>query len=76
MLKMYRHMNVKPYAIYWPNRASAMISLFGRPLLDYETTEGSVMDPDSLEMEPLPSYEVRRSAVQAAALDDETTRRE
>jgi hypothetical protein len=60
MLKIYRHMNTKPYAIYWPNKDSLRITLFGRPLLDYETTESLVLNPDSLEMEKIPAFEERR----------------
>lgn len=59
VLKIYQHMNVRPYAVYWPNRDSMRISFLGRPLLDYETTEYMALDPDTLQMEPLPSYEQR-----------------
>jgi len=55
MVKIYRHMNVKPYAIYWPNREAGSLSLLGRPLLDYEVTQGLVLDPDTLVMEPCPA---------------------
>ena len=50
MLKIYRHMNTRPYAIYWPDRAAQSMSYMGRPMLDYETVEHGVLDPDSLEL--------------------------
>lgn len=46
--KVYRHMNVMPYAIAWPDRDGA-VSLLGRPLLPYERTTLLVLDPDTLE---------------------------
>lgn len=61
MLKIYRHMNVRPYAIFWPNRESMRISLLGRPLLKYEVIEHLVLDPDTLKLEEPPSYELRNS---------------
>lgn len=64
MLKIYRHMNTRPYAIYWPNKDSLQVTLFGRPLLDYETTESLVLNPDTLEMEDIPPFEQRRKSHQ------------
>jgi hypothetical protein len=49
VLKIYRHMNTMPYAVYWPSRESKKVSFMGRPLLDYEMTSYLVLDPDSLE---------------------------
>ena len=49
VLKVYEFMNIQPYAVFWPNRASGAITLFGRPLLTYEVTSRLVLDPDTLE---------------------------
>lgn len=62
MLKIYRHMNTRPYAIYWPDRNSMKISYLGRPLLDYENPEYGVFNPDSLEIEKLPSFNNRQAS--------------
>jgi hypothetical protein len=48
LCKVYRHMNVMPYAIAWPDRHGD-VSLLGRPLLPYEQTSLLVLDPDTLE---------------------------
>jgi hypothetical protein len=47
IVKIYRHLNCMPYAVYWPTRADGGISVLGRPLLSYETTEYLVLDPDT-----------------------------
>jgi hypothetical protein len=49
VVKIYRHMNCMPYAVFWPNRKSQTITFMGRPLLRYEMTSYMVIDPDSLE---------------------------
>jgi hypothetical protein len=51
ILKIYKHMNAMPYAVYWPNRESSQISLMGRPLLPYEKAAFLVLDPDTLKTE-------------------------
>ena len=48
IMKVYRHANCMPYAVYWPSKESREVSLMGRPLLDYERTSYLVMDPDTL----------------------------
>lgn len=48
VLKIYEFMNLQPYAVYWPDRASGSITLLGRPLLPYEATSRLVLDPDTL----------------------------
>jgi hypothetical protein len=50
--KIYEHMNVAPFAVYWPNRASDRLTLLGRPLLDYEVPRWGKIDPDSIEFSP------------------------
>jgi len=50
VVKIYRHMNVTPLGVYWPTRASGKVSLLGRPLLHYETTQVGAIDPDTFEI--------------------------
>lgn len=54
ILKVYKHMNAMPYAVYWPTRASQGRSLMGRPLLDYEKSFYLMIDPDTLRTEDFP----------------------
>lgn len=51
ILKVYKHLNSMPYAVYWPSKESQTRSLMGRPLLDYESTTYLVLDPDTLKTE-------------------------
>jgi len=60
MIKIYRSMNTRPYSIFWPNRESLKVSFLGRQLLDYEKIDSKVLDPDSLELEDLPPYSLRK----------------
>ena len=46
MVKVYEHMNTHPFGIYWPDRPTGVISLFGRPLMDYEKPPSGCIDPD------------------------------
>jgi hypothetical protein len=48
LAKIYPHLNCRPVAIYWPNRASGSVSLGGRQLLEYEAHEFMTLDPDTL----------------------------
>ncbi len=48
IIKVYRHMNVLPHAVFWPSASAKSISLLGRPLLDYERSQYLVLDPDTL----------------------------
>lgn len=48
VVKIYRHMNVLPHAVFWPSVATNAVSLLGRPLLPYERSQYLVLDPDSL----------------------------
>ncbi|MDP1822767.1 MAG: hypothetical protein Q8L48_05985 [Archangium sp.] len=45
MVKVYRHVNVMPYAVYSPSRATGALTVFGRRLLDYERTHYLAFDP-------------------------------
>lgn len=49
VLKLYRHMNTMPYNVYWPNRESGKLTIYGRPLLSYEKNIHFALDPDTLE---------------------------
>lgn len=51
ILKVYKHLNSMPYAVYWPDKASHGRSLLGRPLLDYEMATYLLLDPDTLKTE-------------------------
>lgn len=50
IVKVYKHMNVMPYSVYWPSKESGQRSFLGRPLLDYEDNEYLNFDPDTLEV--------------------------
>lgn len=52
LVKIYRHMNARPIAVRWPDRASGKATLLGRSILDYETLDCPVLDPDTLEVTP------------------------
>lgn len=65
VVKIYRHLNSMPYAVYWPDRASNGRSLMGRPLLDYEMASYLMLDPDTLKTEdyvPIPARPVASNA--------------
>lgn len=48
VVKVYPHMNAVPFAVYWPDRASGRISVFGREVMAEERWEYPILDPDSL----------------------------
>ena len=48
IMKVYRHSNSKPYAVFWPNKAAAIVNLLGRPLLEDEQSEYFVLDTDTM----------------------------
>ncbi len=48
ILKVYKHSNTMPYSVMWPDAATGKATIFGRPLLDYETTSYLRFDPDTL----------------------------
>lgn len=47
LVKIYEHSNAVPVGVYWPDRASGVISVLGRPLLEYEKSQWGVIDPDN-----------------------------
>lgn len=47
IVKIYEHSNAVPVAVYWPDKKSGKVSVLGRPLMDYETIQWGIMDPDS-----------------------------
>lgn len=51
IVKIYKHMNVMPYSVYWPNKESGQKTYLGRPLLEYEDNDYLNLDPDTLEVE-------------------------
>lgn len=48
IIKIYKHLNTMPYAVYWPNKVSQTRTLFGRPLIDFENPNYMTFDPDKL----------------------------
>jgi hypothetical protein len=48
VVKIYKHMNAMPYALFWPTRESNNITFLGRPLLDYEHLPYLILDPVTL----------------------------
>jgi hypothetical protein len=46
IIKVYRHSNYMPYGVYWPSKASGVMTLYGRPLLDYEHPRSVDGGPD------------------------------
>lgn len=53
IVKIYRHINVLPFGVFWPNKETKKITLMGRTLLDYEMIENLILDPDTFETHSL-----------------------
>jgi hypothetical protein len=53
VVKVYRHMNVQPFGIYWPSRKDGALTLGGRDTLDYERTDWPRLDAATLEVSTL-----------------------
>lgn len=51
LIKVYRHMNRTPIAVKWTIDNQNVVSLLGRPLLDYEKTSFPIIDPESLKIQ-------------------------
>lgn len=51
LIKVYRHMNRTPIAVKWEIENHDVISLLGRPLLDFEKTSFPIIDPDTLKIQ-------------------------
>jgi len=47
LVKVYKHMNRTPIAVKWQIDKKNVISLLGRPLLDYEKTSFPIIDPET-----------------------------
>ena len=56
VVKVYSHLSVMPYAVFWPSRATGRVTLFGRPLLDYEKTQRLALDPETHKIYKLWDY--------------------
>lgn len=50
MAKVYKNLNVLPFGVFWPNKISGDIAIFGRTILKYEVINKLIIDPDSLEV--------------------------
>lgn len=50
VVKVYRHMNVEPFAVMWPRGKNAQPTFAGRPLLDYERPFAPPLDLSSPEL--------------------------
>jgi len=48
LVKVYRHMNVTSFTVFWPDAASKKKTLLGRTLHDFEQAPTGVLDPDTL----------------------------
>lgn len=57
IVKVYKHSNNMPYSVYWPNRASNNLTLWGRSLLSYERQRFLALDPDTLNIVDLHALE-------------------
>lgn len=49
VMKIYKYSSSRPYAVFWPTKDDAKVSLLGRPMLDYEQSDYLVLDPDTLQ---------------------------
>ncbi|WP_353496321.1 hypothetical protein [Vibrio sp. CB1-14] len=49
--KVYSHMNVLPYNIYWPSKDSGQVAFSGRALMPFERNEYLAFDPYTFEVE-------------------------
>jgi hypothetical protein len=50
VVKVYRHINVTPFGVFWPDRASGAKTLLGRELQWYERVNTGIIDPDQLDI--------------------------
>ena len=51
IIKVHKRLNCSSYGVFWPNKESQQISVLGRPLLDYEKTDYSILDVDTMNYE-------------------------
>ena len=52
VVKTYKHMQSRPYAVFWPNGESCKMAFMGRPMLNYEISSFLILDPDSMTTTP------------------------
>lgn len=50
LIKVYKHMNTTPFAVKWALEGKNVISLLGRPLLEYEKSSYPIIDPETLKV--------------------------
>jgi hypothetical protein len=50
LVKIYRHLNVAPFGVFWPQREGGTPTLFGRPLMNFEKPDTGFLDPDTLKV--------------------------
>jgi hypothetical protein len=48
LVKIYEHMNAVPAGVFWPNKTSGVVSVLGRPLMEYEKVRWRIIDPDNV----------------------------
>lgn len=48
MIKIYKHLNRTPVAVKWEIEGKEVVTLLGRPLLEYEKSTFPIIDPDTL----------------------------
>lgn len=51
LLKVYRHMNVLPFAVKWNVHGKEVTSLLGRPLMSFEKSSHPIIDPETMKIE-------------------------
>ena len=49
VVKVYKYSNTKAYGVFWPNKLAETVTLFGRPLLEYEKLDCLIVDPDTMQ---------------------------
>lgn len=48
LVKIYENMNAVPAGVFWPDKRSGIVSVLGRPLMQYEKVRWRLIDPDNL----------------------------
>lgn len=51
VVKVFQYLRTASFAVYWPNKVKGTPFLHGRPILEYESLDKHVIDPDTLEEE-------------------------
>lgn len=55
VVKVYKHMNVVTFGVFWPNREARNVTVLGRELLPFEELNTGVIDPDTFNVEIVPA---------------------